>query len=218
MAAGKPLTADHRFALLDLFKKGCALFWGPNREMCREMLEDDFFWPLDTLGAMLVTEPPDAPAALKSLLQSHSDSKALYKNLEEAYVTFFVNARGGIAAPLYQSCYDDRDDRQSANTLMGTPAVDMQQRLAALGLALDHDSNEPPDHLAIELEYLYFLLHRVWVEKVPESLPEAVAFAETELLDWVPRFEARLRLAAPNSFYALTAAVLAGALQLITDL
>jgi len=218
MAAGKALTRDQRLALLGLVKISCDLFWGPEQERCREMLADDFFRPLDTAGATLVTEPPDAPAALKALVKSHVDSKALFNSLEEAYVTLFVSARGGISAPLYQSCYDGNDGPQGAGSIMGAAAVKMQQRLAALGLALDHNSNEPPDHLAIELEYLYFLLQKGWIDKSPEALSEAAVFAKTELLEWVPRFEARLRLAAPNSFYALTAAILAGALQLIADL
>ncbi len=45
---------------------------------------------------------------------------------------------------------------------MGPPAVRMKKRFESSGLSLSDNMHEPPDHLSIELEYLYFLLEKGW--------------------------------------------------------
>ena len=215
MDATVSLTGDQRSALLELLRNLCAIFWGPDREKCREMFLKDYFRPFDILEPFLVSEPPDAAEKVKALIQSSPGEGAFFASLEEAYITLFVNARGGIAAPLYQSCYPDSGDPRTANSLMGEPAVMMKERFTSKGLALDNGLNEPPDHLAIELEYLYFLLQKGWTESRAASLPEAVTFVKTELLSWVPQFEERLRAAPTDPFYPLAAAILVAALRLV---
>lgn len=218
MTAITTLTEDQCSALLELLQASCSVFWGPDREHCREMLASDYFLPWDIIGPLIACDPPDALKRLKAIVQTHTDFESLFNSLEESYVALFVNTRGGIAAPLYQSCYVETNNPQTAGILMGPPAAMMQQRLAALELSQDHSSNEPPDHLAIEIEYLYFLLQKGWVEQHTARLSEAAMFVDTELLEWVPRFEERLRTAHPDSFYALAAAMLVGTLRLIAEL
>ena len=215
MAATVSLTGDQRSALLELLRKLCALFWGPDREKCREMLLKDYFRPFDILEPVLVSEPPDASKKIKDLVRSFPDEMALFARLEEAYVTLFVNAREGIAAPLYQSCYADSEEPLSTGSLMGDPAVTMKERFASKELALDSGLHEPPDHLAIEIEYLYFLLQKGWAESDAVLLSEAAAFVQTELLAWVPQFEERLREASAGAFYAQVASILVAALRLL---
>ena len=217
MDATVSLSGNQRSALLDLLKNLCAIFWGPDREKCREMLLHDYFRPFDILEPFLVSEPPGALKKIKDLIQSFPDEKVLFAHLEQTYVSLFVNARGGIAASLYQSCYADPKEPQRENSLMGEPAVMMKERFASKGLALDSGLHEPPDHLAIELEYLYFLLQKGWAENDAAHLSEAAAFVETELLVWVPRFEERLREASAGAFYAQVASILVAALRLLEN-
>jgi len=218
MNAGITLTAEQHAALLELLKAACTVFWGPDHEICRKMLREDYFLPLDTIAAAIITQPPEAAGKLKALINACPNAETLYDQLEDAYVPLFVNARGGIAAPLYHSCYVEEDRPSGSGPLMGAPALRMQQLLAGAGLSLEHSANEPPDHLAVELEYLFYLLQKNRTDPTARSLPEAVAFVKSDLLPWVPRFEKRLRAAAPNSFYALTAAVLVAVLHFIADL
>ncbi len=216
MSHGVALTNEQRSALLESLQTLCAIFWGPDHEKCREMLEKDYFRAFDILEPVPASEPMDAVEKIKELVQGSVDEKTLFNRLEQAYIPLFVNARGGIAAPLYQSCYPGSKDAPAPNTLMGEPAVMMKQRLAARGLAADNGLNEPPDHLAIELEYLYFLLQKGWAENNAALLSEAADFARTELLSWVPQFESRLAAApATDPFYPTAAAILVALLKLI---
>ena len=75
---------------------------------------------------------------------------------------------------------------------MGDTAQAMQQRLTTLGLELALDSNEPPDHLAIELEYLYHLLATAWTQNNGSLESQARHFARNTLADWLPRFRQAL--------------------------
>lgn len=217
MTAGKTFTAVQRTDLLELLSSLSAVFWGPDFEQCRTIRSKDYFRPLGRLAPVLETPAPETLEKLIALVQGYPGAPALFDSLEEDFIPLFVNARGGIAAPLYQSCYAETQASPDANALMGAPAVMMQQRLSAAGLSLEYSSNEPPDHLAIEIEYLYFLLQKGWGENDAAHLQEAVSFVNTELLGWVPSFEERLRTTHPDSFYALAAAILVGVLRLIAD-
>ncbi len=215
MHATVPLTGEQRAALLASLRNLSAIFWGPDIEKCREMLSIDYFRPFNALEPVLVPVPPDAFEKIRDQIQAFSDEKVLCAYLEEAYIPLFVNARGGIAAPLYQSCYPDLNEPQTATALMGEPAVKMKQRFAEKGLALDDGLNEPPDHLAIEIEYLYFLLQKGWAQENLALLSEAADFVKTELLCWVPGFEQRLQAAPAGSFYSLAVSILVATLRLV---
>ncbi len=214
MAATVVLTGEQRSNLLELLRSLSTVFWGPDLEQCRAIRSKDYFRPLGRLAPALGNAARDALEKVKNLVQGFPDAPALLDSLEEEYIALFVNARSGIAAPLYQSCYPDADAPQAPVALMGAPAVRMQQRFASRDLDLDTGLNEPPDHLAVEIEYLYFLLESGWAENDAALLGEAVDFTNTELLAWIPGFEKRLRAAPTGPFYPLVAAILVAVLRL----
>ncbi len=218
MDATVSLNGEKRAALLEMLRNLSTIFWGPDLEKCREMLSKNYFKPTEVLKPVPGFVPTGTLAKFRDQIHACGDEKALFTHLEEAYIPLFVNARGGVAAPLYQSCYPDATELQTATALMGEPAVRMKQRFASKGLALDRDLNEPPDHLAIEIEYLYFLLQKGWAEGSAPLLSEATAFAQTELLAWIPRFEERLGATAADSFYSLAAAILVATLRLVAEI
>ncbi len=141
---------------------------------------------------------------------------ALYDFLEESYVRLFVNAQNGIPAPLYHSCYQDTEQADSQPRLMGEPAGFMRQLFMSKGLSLDNSLNEPPDHLSIELEYLYFLLQRGVTKQDNGAVDEAVSFAGTFMLPWVSLFRDRLTGRSTCPFYPFAAAILASHLHLVS--
>ncbi len=214
MTAGTTLTDAQRTDLLESLRSLSTVFWGPDLEQCRAIRSQDYFRPLERLAPVLGNAARDALDKLKDLVQGFQGAPVLLDRLEEEYIVLFVNARGGIAAPLYQSCYPDADAPRAAATLMGAPAVRMQQRFASRGIDLDTGLNEPPDHLAVEVEYLYFLIEKGWAEKDPGLLGEAVDFTNTELLVWIPGFEKRLQTAPTGPFYPLLTAILVAVLRL----
>jgi len=211
------ISSKQRQSLLDVLRITSSLFWGVDLEKCRRLLRGD---DLQTFEKVLPQLSPDASAAyarLQDLVCAVSNAQDLCDRLEEVYIPLFVNARGGIAAPLYQSCYPDPGAPQGQAGLMEAAAERMQARFASRGLSLDRGLNEPPDHLAVELEYLYFLLDNGWSGNDPTLLTEAVDFTRAELLSWVPVIEQRVAKTAAGFFYASLLTILIAVLRLIGE-
>jgi len=205
------ITEPQRQALLETLQKISAIFWGPDENRCEEMFNGNYFAALKELKSQLQFDPPDTPHNLVALINSFQDSKALYDTLEETYVRLFVSSKDGITAPLYHSCYEFDNA-----PLMGRPALLMRENFRNKGLALSTQINEPPDHLAIEIEYLYFLLQKGWADNKESYIAEAIAFIDDELRKWVGIFREKLA-ADPNAkFYFLTASILCAVMDLAT--
>lgn len=123
MTARVTLTEDQRSDLLAMLQACCAVFWGPDPEKCRAMLSTGYFLPFDAVKRLITCDPPDPLKLLKDLVMTHADAESLFDSLEASYVTLFINARGGVAAPLYQSCYVETTDPPAANAVMWAPAI-----------------------------------------------------------------------------------------------
>jgi len=218
MAVTAALTQEQFDALLELLDKLSTIFWGPNLEQCRAMRSPDYFRPIVSLAPVLGPESLAVFEKVKSLIRSYPDTLSLFNSLEEDYVPLFINALDGITSPLYQSCYPDINEPHVEPTLMGASAIRMQQRFNSHGIDLDPDLNEPPDHLAVEIEYLYFLIEKGWTEDNAVLKSEASKFASAEMLAWVPVFEKRLRAAPTRPFYSLIAVILVAVLRLAAAL
>jgi TorA maturation chaperone TorD len=200
--------------LLESIQQLCRIFWGPTEAFCRQMLEPSFLQPFEAIASRVESHWAADLSDLHNLLDGFSDPTSLFAYLEQGYVRLFVNAMGGIAAPLYASCYEDEADPH----LMGDAAVRMRKTLLDLGISISDDVGEPPDHLSIELEVLYYLLtqdsgpdHRV-------SITRAADFAARSLLPWVNAFYLRLADEVHCRFYPLITAVLLGVLDVVANL
>ena len=211
-------TYTQKSALLQSLQKLCSIFWGPNLEKCQEILAEDYFLPFKVVGNVPGNDAQDTLEKLQDSIRSFSDVKTLFTYLEEAYVRLFVNAMGGIAAPLYQSCYSDLMGIGAKASLMGESAVFMKQRFESKDLSMADALNEPPDHLAIELEYLYFLLEKGWADKDNELVAEAASFAGKSILPWVMQFRNQLKNETICLFYPLSATLLVAILTFIAGL
>jgi TorA-specific chaperone len=153
---------------------------------------------------------------MDAVIRSYQDAEALFNDLEARYVALFISNRQGIAAPLYHSCYAGPQGDGNESMLMGEPAVEMRRRLASSGLALDEDLNELPDHLCIEIEYLYFLLKAGWDEGDQRRLAEAKGFAGDWMLPWVRQFHDKLaKVDDETGFYTLVSGLLVALLTAI---
>ncbi len=167
----------------------CRLFWGPDILLCREMAGGGFTAAFSPLRILLPNEACAAADAFGAHLDVRPDPEDLCRDLQITYARLFLGAGQGLSAPPYQSCYLASDA-----PLMGLPAVRMRERLAAAGLSIAGQGNEPPDHLAVELEYLYFLLSKVREDKSAHAqwADRAAEFANSELCGWLPLFSDRL--------------------------
>lgn len=207
----KSLPENQQEALLESIRELCRVFWGPTREACDQMMQERYLLSFATLDPELKISPSNALEQLAEILKGFPGPDALFNYLEEGYVRLFVNDRGRIIAPLYESCYEDEKNPR----LMGDAAVRIQKRLESEGMNISDDIREPPDHLSIELELLYFLLTRS--KPANNRMPEAAAFA-TQLLPWVTCFNARLANETRCRFYPLITAVLVSVLQWVDGL
>jgi TorA-specific chaperone len=204
------------------FLKGVALlskiFWGPAADDSREYLQGVYFKPFEVLAPVVEFEPPSILEDLIALNASFSDEKDIYQSLEQSYVRLFINSLDGIAAPLYASCYAFGNAPGQDAALMGPPAAMMKERFDSKGLSLGEHIHEPPDHLSIELEYLYFLLDKGWSDGDTALIDEAVSFAGETMLPWVTRFQERIApVETECRFYQLITAILCSILRFIGE-
>ena len=208
------LTADQHEALLESLKQISDVFWGPDLKQCSIMLQKSFLGSLDRLsfqpGSGNVHE-------IKSVLNRFNNAESLFDHLEDGYVRLFISDRGGVAAPLYESCYVNSKDGEKA-LLMGAAAIDMKKRFESKGLRLSKGIPEPPDHISIEMEYLYFLLAKGWSDEGKNLIDEASTFAADIMLPWVSQFQAKLTDEKECRFYPLMASLLTAILEIIAAL
>ena len=210
------LDHTHQKAFLEGIASLAGIYWGPDAESSRDLLRGVYLKPFEALKPIVGYEPPGILDQLKAINSSFTDEYEIFQSLEQSYVRLFINSRDGITAPLYASCYEAGSTAGEDAALMGLPAVLMKERFESKGLSLGNHIHEPPDHLAIELEYLYFLLASGWADDKAALRDEAVSFAADVLLPWVIKFEERLGAVETESrFYQLTTAVLRAILRFI---
>jgi putative dimethyl sulfoxide reductase chaperone len=213
-----PLKEEEKQALIDGIRKLSDIFWGPDPQKCADIWKGSYWNPFEIMIPRLNSESVSALNTIKAWVNSFSDIEALGDDLEETYVRLFISDRQGIKTPLYASCYEGEGFGETT-PLMGEPAQAMKQRYLSKGLSLAEDIGEPPDHLSIELEYLYFLLEKGWADKDDLLLEEAFSFGSEIMFPWVQKFEKRLvALETENHFYPLHTTLLCSILQLIDKL
>lgn len=196
-------------ALLTAIQSISQVFWGPDDCFCESVKNGFFFIPFEELSQWVDYDPVDILDRIREVADHHTDTPSFCSHFEEVYVRLFISNRGGIAAPLYQSCYEYENA-----PLMGAAATDMKERFELAGLSLAEDMNEPPDHLSIELEYLYYLLETGWTEDSQALLDEAAAFSEDNLIPWLTKLFKRLPEEGTGCFYSLCASLLISILKI----
>ncbi|WP_432822819.1 TorD/DmsD family molecular chaperone [Trichloromonas sp.] len=114
-------------------------------------------------------------------------------DLETGFTSQFINRMGGVPAPPYGSLYLEQD-----GILMGQSSLKVLEAYRAEDLALE-GGGEPPDYLATELEFLYYLvgqeeeaLARRDVEGARDKTVKQRAFVSELLGPWVPVFCGRV--------------------------
>ena len=208
------LTKKQWEGLLTSVQQLCRIYWGPSEALSRQMLEKDFLQPFNAVTPLIETHADAELVELRTLLDGFSGPESLLADLEEGYVRLFINDRGGIAAPLYASCYEDEKNPH----LMGKAAARMQKTLSDLKIHISDDVREPPDHLSIELEVLYFLLTQKRTPDHPKGLTAAANFTDEQMLPWVQAFHRRLADEVRCRFYPLITSVLLSVLQAVAAL
>lgn len=121
--------------------------------------------------------------------------------LSAVYSRLFVGPFS-LEAPPYGSYYLEPDRK-----VMGETTVAVRNFYLQAGLDLDQEFTELPDHMAVELEFLSYLLQRT-LEVAEEGAEEAARwidrrrdFIRAYLAGWYTEFCAAIRTATDNPFY-----------------
>jgi TorA-specific chaperone len=210
------LDETNQSALLEGIALLAKFFWGPAAEDGRNYRQGNYLAPFKALKQIVAYDPPDVTERLIAFNASFSDKNDIFQCLEQDYVRLFINSLDGIAAPLYASCYASGTAPGGDAALMGPAAIKMKERFESKGLSLGDHIHEPPDHLSIEIEYLYFLLNKGWSDGNPALIDEAVTFTAESMLPWVTRFHEKIApVETECRFYQLIAALLCSILRFI---
>jgi TorA maturation chaperone TorD len=169
------------------------------KDLC-SLLVQLFSYPDAELTRRLA-EPETASLAARLAVPPLTEAVTDWTTLEPAYTSLFINRLGGVPAPPYGSIYLDADGQ-----VMGPSSLRVMQSYQNAGLHVD--SPEPPDFLATELEFLYFLADREAAGPDEEAARSRTVFFNELLLPWITPFCQRLTAANPHSFYDWAATLL----------
>ena len=172
------------------------VFWGPDVSLCARFRDGTFWELLERNLARSNSRCSELIRQLKSYALSFESSDNLHLEIESEYVRLFINSADGVVAPLYQSCYEG-----SERLLMRETAVEMNERLRKSGLTLCSEAAELPDHLCVELEYVYYLLSDADLQ-ITDAAKEAKDFLGSELLPWAKKFVTILKQDPRDFFYS----------------
>ena len=182
----------------DCFRLLSACFYPPEKEL---YLQECLFQNLTTALRQVC---PEAMVFSKKMEEAFLHYSG--EDLAVEYARLFVGPYE-LKAPPYGSVYLDHERR-----VMGDSTMEVIKIYKEAGLSTDEDFKELPDHVAVELEFIYYLIHQE-VEALENSeIDKALSLKETQevflnrfLKQWVPRFCAKMKEGTENEFYSALA-------------
>ncbi|RJR15116.1 MAG: molecular chaperone TorD [Nitrospiraceae bacterium] len=124
------------------------------------------------------------------------------EDLAVEYARLFVGPYE-MTAPPYGSIYLD-----GAKKIMSDSTMEVIRSYQAEGLARDSNFKNLPDHIAVELEFMYYLvfketeaLEKPDMDAARLYLEKQISFYEKFLGRWVTKFCSRINEGTENSFY-----------------
>lgn len=131
-----------------------------------------------------------------------SFSASTEEALRVEYARLFVGPYE-LKVPPYGSVYLDGERR-----LMGESTLGVIQLYEEAGLIIGGEVKEPPDHIAIELEFMYYLLAKEAEAKEKDETEKALAFRKMRqrffgqyLRAWIPPFCQKIKESSEHPFY-----------------
>lgn len=151
---------------------------------------------------------PAAAGACRRMYEALIATRA--DDLAVEHARLFVGPRQ-VLAPPYGSVYLDGGRR-----VMGDSTLAVLRAYRDAGLRLDPDLREMPDHIALELEFQYYLSVRgLEADQAGDGLEARRAatarhaFLHDHLRRWVPAFSASVKRETGSDFYRYLASCLA---------
>lgn len=190
-----------------------------SRTILYQFLALALYEPTETLFEVLENDNPKLLAAaageflgsegnqlmdniLEALRGKGENRKDLLLDLKVEYNRLFVGPMPPVCPP-YESYYDENLPKEGLGTLMGPTSEAMANALDNEGLELTLDYAELPDHMAIELEFMYYLLSKANAKDQDAELyrQKADTFLKEHLSQWLPEFGAMVSRESHHPFY-----------------
>ena len=176
----------------DIFKLMAVFFYEPETTLLEE---EKVFQNLSRLYENICPEACSLVDGMYRALQSSSQQE-----LQIAHAELFIGPYELKASP-YGSTYLEKNRR-----VMGDSTMDVMKFYRNAGLEVD--VKQPPDHIAIELEFMSYLcglevraLQDGDLQKGAELQVERELFLGTYVLPWMPEFVENIRCGTDNTFY-----------------
>ena len=182
----------------DCFRFLAVCFYPPERKV---LLEEGV---LENLHRLLGDVCPEAASSSEGM--AGALSRAAEEELAVAHAKLFVGPFE-LQAPPYGSLY-----LESQKRLMGDSTMEVLKMYQRAGLAFSGDFEDAPDHIAAELEFMYFLIAKE-IQALRQGdridafgyLKMQQEFQDKYLRPWMEPFGERIRTASEHEFYTLLA-------------
>ena len=131
------------------------------------------------------------------------EAPELLEDLEVEYTRLFINSFNGVPAKPYESVYIDK-----GHLVIGKATLRVRELYNHFGVGLSSENPEPPDHIAIETEFIAYLIAKE-IEAYREGetgrgdwfRDGQIRFLQQHLLVWARHFSDLICLHAQHPFY-----------------
>lgn len=184
---------DYSFERAEILNLFSALFCQPEKEVVKNKMTYE-----SLIGLLEKVQPDCLPGIthLQKVAQNYSDQDLLVE-----YARLFIGPFH-IPAPPYSSMYFPE------KTLMSNVTLWVMEMYKYAGLNFDKSTNDLPDHIVVETQFLYYLLFSITKElenqeheKVERIYDLLQHFVESHFKIWVPAFCDSIIENTENGFY-----------------
>lgn len=190
MSETQPRIHLRHLARADVYRLLSACFYQPEEAF----LEEEVFGQLKASMAKVSPQSVPATVALQAAFKEHS-----LESLKLDYSRLFLGPFEILAKP-YGSVYLDGE-----KIVMGDSTVKVQAMYREGGFEIAEDFREMPDHVAVELEFLYLITFHIAEASEKAKRNDLIrlkkTFLKEHLGNWVGPFAEVVRKGARTDFY-----------------
>lgn len=150
---------------------------------------------LELLSNLQLEELEVAQSAVENFTRAWEQALEDPEALELSHARLFLGPFEILASP-YASFYLDVNQQ-----LMGSISSAVANAYAEAGLKPGEGPKEAPDHVALEWEFVYFLMHQYISTEDSEWLDKRDHFVESHMSQWLPKLCALIHEADVHPFY-----------------
>ncbi|GBD91674.1 chaperone protein TorD [bacterium BMS3Abin04] len=125
---------------------------------------------------------------LTSWLKTFKSKEELLETLQVEYTHLFITSFPSLHAPMFKSFYYE-------NEILGMSTEKVMDIYDKFNFHVSDDMAEPPDNLAIMLEFVYRL------SELENTYEDQISFVKNEILSWIEQLEEKINEAAEIPFY-----------------